>query len=295
MANVLFIPPIVVVAVGVPAIFPDGHLPSRRWRWLPVMLVAGTAAAIAVPAFTPGMMSGTVALDNPFGISAFAAVSDVVNMVSIITAPIVFVGATAAVIVRYRRGSSVVRHQVKWLAAVAAVSALAFPLAFALPVLADGIVVTAIWLVAFSSLAALPVAIGVAVVRYRLYEIDRLISRTIGWAILTAVLAGVLVGGIVALQAILAPFANESSIAVAASTLVALALFQPLQRRVQRAVDRRFDRARYDGQRTADQFAHRLRSETDMTAVLGDLSRTTGASVAPTTLGVWIRSAESRP
>jgi hypothetical protein len=259
------------------------------------MLVAGTAAAIAVPAFTPGMMSGTVALDNPFGISAFAAVSDIVNMVSIITAPIVFVGATAAVIVRYRRGSSVVRHQVKWLAAVAAVSALAFPLAFALPVLADGIVVTAIWLVAFSSLAALPVAIGVAVVRYRLYEIDRLISRTIGWAILTAVLAGVLVGGIVALQAILAPFANESSIAVAASTLVALALFQPLQRRVQRAVDRRFDRARYDGQRTADAFAHRLRSETDMTAVLGDLSRTTGASVAPTTLGVWIRSAEGRP
>ena len=197
--------------------------------------------------------------------------------------------AIAALVSHYRQASGIVRLQMRWF--VAAIALLWCGVV--LDQLASGVWPEAQGLPGAPGIALVPVTLAVAVLRYRLYEIDRVVSRTIGWAIVTALLAGVLVGGIVILQAVLAPFTNENTIAVAASTLVAFALFQPLRRRVQRAVDRRFDRARYDSQGTADAFAHRLRSETDMTAVLGDLSSTTGASVAPVSLGVWIRSVES--
>ena len=119
------------------------------------------------------------------------------------------------------------------------------------------------WIAGITSLSLIPVAIGVAILRYRLYEIDRIISRTIGWAIVSGLLVAAFAGLVVLLQAALAPVTKESTLAVAASTLVAFAMFQPLRRRVQRAVDRRFDRARYDGQRLADAFGLRLQQEVD--------------------------------
>ena len=143
-------------------------------------------------------------------------------------------------------------------------------------------------------IALVPVALAVAVLRYRLYEIDRVISRTLGWAIVTALLAGVLVGGIVILQAVLAPFTNENTIAVAASTLVAAALFQPLRRRVQRAVDRRFDRARYDGQGTVDAFAEHLRSDVDLGSLRSSLAATADNAVRPTSAAVWLSTRATR-
>lgn len=130
---------------------------------------------------------------------------------------------------------------------------------------------------------------GVAILRYRLYEIDRLISRTIGWAIVTGLLVAVFAGAVVGLQALLAGFTQGQTLAVAASTLVAFALFQPVRRQVQRAVDRRFDRARYDAERTAGAFADRLRDETDIETVTADLTATTRAALAPAGLGIWIR------
>ncbi len=135
----------------------------------------------------------------------------------------------------------------------------------------------------------IPVAIGVAILRYRLYEIDRLVSRTIGWALVTAVLVGVFATLVVTLQTVFAQLANESSLAVAASTLVAFALFQPVRRRVQRAVDRRFDRARYDGQRTVDAFAERLRNEVDLAALRSSLAATANDAVRPGRSRVWLR------
>ena len=134
----------------------------------------------------------------------------------------------------------------------------------------------------------MPIAIGIAVIRYRLYEIDRLISRTIGWALVTGILVAVFGVLVVALQAALAPVTDESTLAVAASTLVAFALFQPLRRRVQTAVDRRFDRALYDGQRTIDAFAGRLRSEVDLTTIRTSLATTADEAVRPTTATVWL-------
>ncbi len=135
-----------------------------------------------------------------------------------------------------------------------------------------------------------PIAIGVAILRYRLYEIDRIVSRTIGWAIVTGLLVAVFAGLVVALQALLAPVTNENTLAVAASTLVAFALFQPLRRRVQRAVDRRFDRARYDGQRTVDAFAERLRGSRDLTTVDEALLATVASAMQPQSATVWLRA-----
>ena len=145
------------------------------------------------------------------------------------------------------------------------------------------------WSVGFIGLIALPIAIGIAILRYRLYDIDRLISRTIGWAMVTGLLVALFAGLVVVLQAPLAPLTKENTIAVAASTLVAFALFQPLRRRVQRAVDRRFDRARYDGQRTVDAFAERLRNEVDLGTLRGALVATAEGAVRPTGAGLWLR------
>jgi hypothetical protein len=141
--------------------------------------------------------------------------------------------------------------------------------------------------------ALIPIAIGIAILRYRLYEIDRVISRTIGWAIVSGMLVAVFVGGVFALQAILAGFTQGETLAVAASTLVAFALFQPLRRRVQRVVDHRFDRARYDGERTAAAFAERLRDEIDLARLRESLALTARDAVRPTVASVWLRTTDT--
>ena len=125
--------------------------------------------------------------------------------------------------------------------------------------------------------------------RYRLYEIDRLISRTIGWALVTGVLVVVFAGTVVGLQALLDQVIQGETLAVAASTLVAFALFQPVRRRVQTLVDRRFDRARYDGDRTAAAFAERLRERVDLAGLEADIAGVVDVALRPTTVGVWIR------
>ena len=139
------------------------------------------------------------------------------------------------------------------------------------------------------ALAFLPIAIGIAVLRYRLYDIDRLISRTIGWAIVTGIVAAVFVGVVIALQALLAGVTQGETLAVAASTLLAFALFMPLRGRVQRAVDRRFDRARYDGEQLVGAFAERLRDEVDLETIRAEVPATVDAAVRPATVGLWLR------
>ena len=290
LTDVLWVPPIVVVAAGVPLIFPDGDLPSPRWRPIAWLLVVGTIMSILAPAFTPGPINETMTLENPFGIPALAPYLPIADTVSMITALPAFVGAWAAVVIRFRRGSSIERHQVKWLLTVALVGVIAFPVAIAGQLLMpESILGMVAWVIGFIALIGLPLTIGIAILRYRLYDIDRLVSRTIGWAVVTVILAVVFVGVVVGLQAVLSPYTSENTLAVAGSTLVAFALFQPLRRRVQRAVDRRFDRARYDGQKTVDAFGEGLRNETDVDAVLGRLSVTTGQAVAPATISVWLR------
>ena len=180
-------------------------------------------------------------------LDAFASWSSVIG----------FGGAVLAVAIRYGRGDEVERHQLKWLIAVALVAAVAFPFAFIVPESFGGEIA---FLVGLLALMALPIAIAIAILRYRLYNIDRIISRTIGWTLVSGLLVASFAVLVVGLQAVLAGVTQGETLAVAASTLVASALFQPVRRTVQRAVDRRFDRARYDAQRTAEMFAERLRT-----------------------------------
>ena len=196
----------------------------------------------------------------------------------------------AGQVVRYRRGTEIERLQVRWLAAAVSVVLVGFIGLFLEQMIRPTSGPLASAVIAYAGILAMPIAIGIAVLRYRLYELDRLISRTIGWALVTGILVAVFALLVVALQAALTPVTDESTLAVAASTLVAFALFQPLRRRVQRAVDRRFDRARYDGQRTTAVFADRVRNEVDLWTLRDALVGTAAGAVRPSGAGLWLRT-----
>ena len=278
-----FIVPIIVVLIGVPLVFPDGHLLSPRWRWIVVLTAAALTAQSFSQVFAPGL--GAEEIANPFAIPALepllTALSDFANWTSVIG----FTGAVLAVVVRYRRGGEVERHQLKWLIGVAAVAAVAFPVAFIAPI---SLVADAAFYTGLLALLALPLAIGIAILRYRLYDIDRIISRTIGWAIVSGLIVASFAMLVVGLQALLVDVTQGDTLAVAASTLVAFALFQPVRRTVQHAVDRRFDRARYDAQLTVDAFAERLRDEVDLDTLAAELERTVVGTMRPSAASIWL-------
>ncbi len=217
--------------------------------------------------------------------AVFATHLDVVVLVSI---PIALCGAVVAVALRFRRGDPIERQQVKWLAAVVIVGAIA--VLAGLIVYEDlpdvgGVLID----VGILALFALPIVIAIAILRYRLYEIDRIVSRTLAYLLITAVLVGAYATLVVVLGGPLAGATGGDTLSVALSTLAVAALFQPLRRRVQSLVDRRFDRARYDGQRLADAFAGRLRDEVDIATVAADLDSTVRAAVRPTSATLWVR------
>jgi hypothetical protein len=137
--------------------------------------------------------------------------------------------------------------------------------------------------------ALVPVAIGIAILRHHLYDIDRLISRTIGWALVTGLVVALFAGSVVGLQALLATFTQGQTIAVAASTLFAFALFQPVRRRIQAIVDRRFDRSRYDADQTVRAFTGRLRNDIDLASITHEVTWTADAAVRPASAAVWLR------
>ena len=274
--------PLIVIPIGIPLIFPDGRLLSPRWRVI-VILAAAALVTVAFTAFVgPGPL-GAAEIENPFYVPALEPLVQLLDTLASLSSVIGFGAAVLAVILRVRRGDEVERHQLKWLIAVAIVAAIAFPLAFNLP---DTVVGNAAFAIGLLAMLALPLAIAVAILRYRLYDIDRIISRTIGWAVITGIVGlafGVLVVG---LQALLAK--ESETLVVAASTLAAFALFQPVRRRVQRAVDRRFDRARYDAQLTADAFAGRLRDEVELGVLTGELERAVVEAIRPSSAIVWL-------
>lgn len=269
-----YIAPWVIALIGVPLVFPDGRLPSRRFRW--VVWVTGAGMVSLLIGASASMIPG------------LAGLGLVVSVLSLVANVFGIAGAVGAVWVRFRRGDPVQRQQVKWLLAVAGVAAIAFPFALAFGS-TESSVALAFWLIAFLAYLALPVAIGIAVMQYHLYEIDRMISRTIGYAVVTVTLAAVFAGAILLFQAVLAPLTGENTVAVAASTLVVATLFQPLRRRVQTVVDRRFNRARYDAERTAAAFAAQLRDEVDLESLRADVLAVVAQTVAPATVGLWIR------
>jgi hypothetical protein len=272
-------------------LFPDGRLPSRFWRWalrvfcalyvvLLVALAVATAAALAAHPVRVDATGGLPAIDNPAG--WFAVIEHSVLLL-LLPLSLAFIGRRA---LSWRRSSGERRQQLKWLASGAAVAIVS--VALAVPFSTSGTTTTVLeWVdnLAWFGLAALPVSIGVAILKHGLYEIDRIISRTLTYAAVTGVLAGVYVGLVM-----LATHALDvtTPISVAAATLAAAALFSPLRRRVQRMVDRRFNRARYDADQTVAAFAARLQDAVDLDSVRDDLAGVAYRALEPAHVSVWI-------
>jgi len=226
-------------------------------------------------------------LINPLGIAGAEAWLELSGLVTSLLAISLITASFAAVIVRYRRGDATERQQIKLVAAAVALEIVLFFASF-VQTEAPG-AVDIVGDLGNLGMILIPIAIGIAVLRYRLYDIDRIISRTLSWALVTGLLVAAFAGLVIGLTAVLGSLAGGSTFAVAGSTLVVFALFQPLRRRIQVAVDRRFDRARYDARRTADAFAERLRNDVDLASVQGDLLGVVVGSLQPATVAVWTR------
>ena len=275
-------------------VFPDGRLPSRRW--VPIVWIAGIAFVLMVVPQAIAFWRYQGPLLVPFNVATPAsdpapAIAGLLQGVGLILCLVVAVASAAAVIVRFRRSAGAEHLQIKWFASAAAVE---FAAIFIMSAPPPAVVPPPFDVVLAIVVAPLiPVAIAIAILRYRLYDIDRIISRTVSYGAVTGILALVFVGTILVSQTILASFFRGSSVAVAASTLVVAALFQPLRRRVQAVVDRRFNRSRYDAERTAAAFGARLRDEVDLANLQAEMRQVVAATVAPVTVGLWIRQADA--
>jgi hypothetical protein len=266
-------------------LFPDGRLASRRWRWvLGVYTVAGACATAAV--FSPAIAAVAahhVRIDS-FGdvISSGHAHSGPVaaaEVLGLVLIAVIWLSFVAHQVFSWRRATDERRQQLKWLACGAAVSVVSLVLSF--PVGSTSVAGEILGV----GLAALPVGIGIAILKYRLYDIDRMISRTLAYAIVTGLLVG-LYAGLVLLATRILSF--HTPVAVAASTLAAAALFNPLRRRVQRLVDRRFNRSRYDADQMVAAFAARLKEAVDADAVRDDLAGVVWGALEPAHVSLWI-------
>lgn len=277
--------PIFIAIAWTLILFPDGGLPGRGWRWTVVLGCLGIGLAIAGYALSAEPFPLYPDYHSPVGIPGVPA-QGLVGIAYAITL-VLLVAAAVALIGRWRRGGPLLRAQIKWVVAATFVMVLTeiFNVATFDATNANASTV----IVASIGIVLVPIAIGAAVLRYRLYEIDRVISRTLGYAIVTAILALVFAGVNLLAQGALSLVAAGESVAVAASTLVVFALFQPVRQRVQRTVDHRFDRARYDGELIAAGFSGRLRYETDMETVTTDLAHTASSAISPASLSIWIR------
>jgi hypothetical protein len=285
LSQATLIPLLGAVCIFVPMHFPDGRLPSIWWRKVARFSFVAVAVASILSAVTPGPLSGGSEIPNPLGFAALEGSPEVIGLLVLAALLGPFVLSIASVIARYRSGDPIERQQLRWFGAAAIVMVLFVVLGSSnLGPLAEWG-----WLLMVTGLALLPIAIGIAVLRYRLYEIDRIISRTIGWAATSGMIVAIFAGIVVGLQGAVTEATGGSTLAVAASTLVAFALFQPLRRRVQRAADRRFDRARYDGERTVAAFADQLRQEVDLGRVSAGLLAAADSTVRPEAASVWLR------
>jgi hypothetical protein len=283
-----FAPAIGIVVIFVPLLFPTGRLPSPRWWPILIPAVLGPLAAALPAAFRPGPMDVPGNIVNPVGIPGAGPLLDVVNLLSIATAAPALLLVIVGLVLRYRRGDAVEREQIKWFAYPASVAAVA--LAIGLPDV--GLISDAAWTIALSAMSLVPVAIAIAILRHRLFDIDVIINRTLVYGALSVLLAAVYIGSVLLLQELLRPLAPDSGLAVAASTLAVVALFQPLRRRIQAVVDRRFYRSRYDAEQIVHAFAGTLRDKVDLSALTDELVNVVDQSVRPARARVWLRQTD---
>jgi hypothetical protein len=283
-----WIPMLALVFVATPMLFPTGRLPSTRWR--PVAAVAAVAAAalelLAALQPTIQLQDEDYWVDNPFGLAWIpdpetSAVGGA--LAGLLTACIV--AAIISLVVRFRRSRGVERQQLKWFTYAGALLLLTIPVGAYLPA-SFGDAVFGL-LIAF-----VPIAAGIAVLRYRLYDIDRLINRTLVYGLLTAMLGLVYAAAVLVLGQVFGGVSRDPpSWAVAGATLAVAALFQPARRRIQAVVDRRFNRRKYDAARTVEAFAARLRHEVDLDTMSAELLAVIDQTMQPTSTSLWLRPA----
>ena len=273
-------------------LFPDGRLPGPRWRWalwaylaVAALWIAGTVMisvwAIAGHHIQVDSTGNLLAIDHPSG---WAAWWGAVQGLFFPVLGACWLASVAGQVLSYRRSSGERRLQLKWLIGGSAIAVAGGLLAVPFSDSPD----RALHIggsIALVAVLALPVSMGVAILKYRLYDIDRILSRTVAYAIITGLLVGVYAGLVLLATEVLR---FSSPVAVAAATLAAAALFTPVRRRVQRAVDRRFNRARYDADRTVTRFAGRLQDAVDLDSVCADLQATVSASLQPAHVSVWL-------
>ena len=267
-------------------IFPEGAPDGRVATWTARTCLVASGFLTLGTSITPGPMDGFGGVANPFGVPELSPVVRVVTTLSTLVLAATFLVALVSVFVRLRRSAGVERRQLSWFGyatVLMVVSQLINVPVFGLDSSLLGLLAVVLAIVAF------PTAVAVAILRYRLYDIDRIISRTLVYGVLTATLVATYLVSVLLLGIVLEPFARGSDLVVAASTLAVAALFRPVRARIQRVVDRRFYRSRYDAVRTVEAFAGRLRQEVDLDAVSSDLGRAVREAVQPTHVSLWLR------
>jgi hypothetical protein len=273
-------------------LFPDGRLPSRRWRpvvWLELVAVV----CLVAWAFEPGPLGnlGLVRVSNPFGIQGAAGLLGTLGLVGLFMTLAVAVAGGISLVVHFRGARGVERQQIKWFAFSGVVFCAVFAAGPFLWTLPQSPATAWIWPVLFlAGASTIPAAVGIAILRHRLYDIDLLINRALVYGSLTATLLAGYFGGIVVLQRLFVVLIGErSTLAVVASTLLIAALFNPLRRRIQGFIDRRFYRRKYDAAKTLAAFTARLREETDLDALSDNLVGMASATMQPEHASLWLR------
>jgi hypothetical protein len=285
-------------------LFPDGRLPSRRWRplaWLSgvMILLFSVAEGLA-----PGPLENQGRVPNPFGLEEHPWLADAA-IVILPLLPLCILASAVSLVLRFRRSGGEGRQQIKWIAFVASFAGLMYLIVMVSPFIVAPEMMGGggrlppppLWFELLFSVAALgfagiPVAIGFAVLRYRLYDIDVVINRTLVYGSLTAMLVAVYFGGVATAQGVLRALTDQQQqpqLAIVVSTLVIAALFNPLRRRIQSFIDRRFYRRKYDARKTLEAFSAKLRDETDLDALTGEVVGVVREAMQPAHVSLWLR------
>jgi len=299
--------PVGLLGIYMILLFPDGRLPSRRWR--PIALFAGAVIVLipVVAVFVPGPLEGHPGVRNPFGLEQYSWLEGVA-VFGVLLLPLCILVSAASLVVRYRRSGAEVREQIKWLAFAASVVGVSYLSAviagiFFVPELFSSqepqpLVYALIPNLLLMSYAGIPTAIGFAVLKYRLYDIDIIINRALVYGPLTVSLAAVYLGGVVCTQAAFRALTGQEQqpqLAVVVSTLAIAALFNPLRRRIQSFIDRLFYRRKYDASLILAAYGTRLRDEVDLKALGDDLLEVLRETVQPAHASLWLRSSDGEP
>lgn len=291
ISNWLFFPGLVLVVAIIPLLFPSGHLPRGRWRvvfWAAVVgMVSTTLGFLLEP--IPLEISGLPTerwVDNPYGVEHWG-----VNLLLLLGLPLNIlsgIGAGISIVWRLRHARGIERQQVKWIAYAGALIAAIFAVNTVMFIF-ELELARVIWLVQVASFAGFPIAAGIAIFQYRLFEIDLLIKRTLLYGVLTAVLGALYLGLVLSAQFLLRTVTPQSDVAIVVSTLTVAALFQPVRRRLQVGFDRRFYRRKYDAEQEIAAFSRLARNEVDLDRLCGALAQVVTETVQPAHISLWLR------